>query len=103
MRTEDSDTLSETIRTLRTKGYTEDFNLQCDRLECKVGGYTLSPHEFQVDDVFRFEGASDPGDESILYAISLPSRGVKGVLVNAYGIYSDGTTNELLEKLVIKH
>jgi len=102
MKTEDYDTMSGTINTLRGKGYTEDFNLLPDCIECKAGNYVLSPKDFQVDEVFRFEGPTDPGDSAILYAISSPRRGVKGVLVNAYGIYADATSNDMVEKLKIQ-
>ena len=42
---------------------------------------------------------SDLDNESILYAISSSQNNMKGVLVNAYGIYSETATTELLEKL----
>lgn len=103
MQTEDYYTLSGTMTALRKKGYTEDFNLLENALECKAGGYTVSPDDFQIDDVFRFEGPSNPSDEAVLYAISVPRKNVKGLLVNGYGIYTDPVTNALLEKLVIKH
>jgi len=35
----------------------------------------------------------------ILYAISSDKHKLKGVLVNAYGIYSDTVTDEMLDKL----
>ena len=55
-----------------------------------------------VDKYFRFEGASNPSDSAILYAISSDSKNLKGVLVNAYGIYSEPLTDEMLEKLEIR-
>jgi hypothetical protein len=100
--TEDYDTLTEAINALRKQGYTEDYNLLSDCIECKTGNYKLSPKDFQVDKVFRFEGPTDPADEAVLYAISSPKRGTKGLLVNAYGIYADEATNDLVEKLSIK-
>ncbi len=95
------DTVSEAISELRKQGYAEDFNLKEDCLECRNGRFRLFANEFQVDDFFRFEGASDPSDSSIVYAISSESKGLKGVLVNAYGIYSDSLTDEMMEKLKI--
>ena len=44
---------------------------------------------------------TNPSDEVILYAISSPEYHVKGTLVNAYGIYSESTTDEMLSKLNI--
>jgi len=95
-------TLSETMNELRREGYTEDFNLQQNCLECRNGAFKVFADEFKVDKFFRFEGASNPSDSSILYAISSDSKKLKGVLVNAYGIYSEPITDEMLEKLEIR-
>ena len=94
-----SETLSGQINILRAKGYTEDFNLKEDCLECRNGQYKLMHQEFTVDEVFRYEGDSDPADEAILYAISANHHPIKGVLVNGYGIYSDKVTDEMVKKL----
>jgi hypothetical protein len=98
---ENSETLSGQIDILRKNGYTEDFNLKEDSLECENGDYKLLHDEFNVDDVFRFEGDSDPADEAILYAISAIHHPLKGILVNGYGIYSDKVTDQMVKKLHI--
>jgi hypothetical protein len=95
-------TLSETLNDLRKEGYTEDFNLLQDCLECRNGQYKVFSNEFKVDKYFRFEGESNPSDSAILYAISSDRDGLKGVLVNAYGIYSESLTDEMMEKLQIR-
>jgi hypothetical protein len=95
-------TLSETMNELRKQGYTEDFNLQQNCLECRNGQFRVFANEFKVDDYFRFEGDSNPDDSSILYAISSDRYGLKGVLVNAYGIYSEPVTDEMLAKLDLR-
>ena len=96
------DTLSETMNELRKEGYTEDFNLLENCLECRNGQFQVFADEFKVDKFFRFEGASNPSDSSILYAISSDSKNLKGLLVNAYGIYSDPVTDEMVKKLEIR-
>ena len=95
-------TLSETMNELRKEGYLEDFNLQQNCLECRNGEFKVFADEFKVDKFFRFEGASNPSDSSILYAISSDSKNLKGLLVNAYGIYSEPMTDEMIEKLQIR-
>lgn len=95
-------TLSGTMNELRKEGYVEDFNLQQNCLECRNGQFKLFSDEFKVDKYYRFEGESNPSDSAILYAISSDIHGLKGVLVNAYGIYSEQLTDELLEKLEIR-
>lgn len=95
------ETLSEGIEGLRKQGYTEDFNLMEECLECRNGQFKVFHNEFKVDKFFRFEGKTDPADQAILYAISSPKHQLKGVLVNGYGIYTDAITNEMLKALEV--
>jgi len=96
---QDYGTLSQTIDGLKAEGYLLDFNLQQDCLMCHRDGVSLSQEDFEIDAVFRFEGESDPDDESVVYAISSPKNNIKGILVNAYGIYADGTSEAIVAKL----
>ena len=96
---ENYETLSEAINALREQGYTEDFNLQGDCVECRLGEIQLFPHEFEIDKIFRFYGPSDVDDESILYAISSSAFDLKGLMVNGYGMSSDAPTQDMIEKL----
>lgn len=99
MTRENYGTLSETISGLKSEGYTLDFNIQEDCLVCHQSHVVLAPDEFEIDRVYRFEGATNPDDQSILYAISSKNSDVKGVLVNGYGISSDAATDLLISKL----
>jgi len=96
-------TLSETINVLKKQGYILDFNMRRDRLICHQTQTILSPDDFEIDKVYRFEGESNPDDESILYAISSPKYSMKGLLVNGYGVSSDDVSDELIAKLKIAH
>ena len=96
---EDYNTLLEALDGLKAQGYTEDFNLSQKTLECRRLALSLNPGEYSIDKVFRYEGNTDPDDESALYAISSHDGKVKGVLITAYGIYADDTSSALLQKL----
>jgi hypothetical protein len=96
---ESYETLSEAIAALKQQGYTEDFNLKENCLECIAGRQELLPHEFNIDKSFRFDVDENPSDQAMLYAISSEMHNMKGLLVNGYGIYSDDMSNEMLEKL----
>jgi hypothetical protein len=93
------DTMSEAVNDLQRRGYKLDFNLSPDGLECTQDSCRLKTDEFEIDEVYRFEGETDPGDENVVYAISSPSQNKKGILVNAYGVYSDSISAELVSKL----
>jgi hypothetical protein len=96
-------TLSETVNGLKKAGYTLDFNVHQDCIICQQTKTVMSPEDFQIDKAYRFEGPSDPNDESIVYAISSEKLGVKGVLVNGYGISADEASARLIERLEIYH
>lgn len=98
---EEMATITEVINTLRKEGYVEDFNLQQNCLQCRDGHFSVFHNEFVIDQVFRFEGNTDPADEATVYAISAPEYGIKGILVNGAGIYTDELTDEMLESLKI--
>lgn len=92
-------TLSEITNLLKERGYTIDFNLKENCLECGGNLLKIFPGEFIVDKHYRFEGQSDPGDEAIVYAISSSKYNLKGVLVNGYGISSNSITDEMIKAL----
>ena len=94
------DTLTEAIQDLKKRGFNRDFNLRDTYIECATTGMQLSPDEFEIAEVHRFEGETDPGDEAVLYAIE-SKDGIKGVLVNAYGPYSNPIPDKLIAKLSI--
>lgn len=92
-------TLSETINDLIKKGYTFNFNIKSDCIECAEKNLQLQPDEFEIDEMYRFQEMSDVDNESILYAISSTQNNLKGLLVNAYGIYSNTASAALVAKL----
>ncbi|MBP0904307.1 phosphoribosylpyrophosphate synthetase [Mariniflexile gromovii] len=95
------DTLSEAIKAKQEEGYKFDFNLQSCSLECRELSQIFQADEFIVDNFYRFEGDSNPDDTSILYAIKTQS-GVKGLLVDAYGVYSESISPEMSNKLRLR-
>lgn len=92
-------TLSEVTNFLNDEGYTIDFNLRQNYLECMDNHLKIYPGEFIVDKHYRFEGDSDPADEAIVFAISSPKHHLKGVLINGYGISSDSISDEMIKAL----
>ncbi len=92
------DTLVEALQDLANRGYTANFNVASDCLECAEISLRLYPQDFEVTEFYRFEGPTDPADSSIVYAIE-GKNGTKGVLVNAYGVYSDSGSEALMAKL----
>ncbi len=90
------DTVSKAIQQLRAQGYTVDFNIKNDHIVCNHEEFNAD--NFDVVDVYRYEGNSDPGDEAAVYAIK-SANGLKGILVTGYGASADVSSPSILEKL----
>ena len=93
------DTLSQAVSDLTKRGYTFNFNIQPECIECVENSIQIHPEEFEIDELHRFQEMSDLDNESILYAISSKKYNLKGLLVNAFGIYADTASAELAVKL----
>ncbi len=91
-------TVSEALTDLRQKGYTIDFNLEENCIVCHSGKF--HPEDFEVTEIYRYEGNTDPADEATVYGIE-SATGIKGVLVTGYGMYDTEMSTELLHKLNI--
>ena len=98
------ETVSEAVYDLVKRGYTTDFSIltEKDYLLCNTTAAQLSPDEFEIDETYRFEGTTDPGDEMIVFAISSKKHQLKGTVVNGYGMYSDSSSSRIVE-LLKKH
>lgn len=95
------DTVSEAVNDLVKRGYTSDFSLheEKDCLVCNKTYTELQPGQFTIDEIHRFEGQTDPGDEMIVFAISSNDKKIKGIVVNAYGVYSSTRESKLVKEL----
>ena len=91
-------TVTEAINDLRQKGYLLDFNIEENCIICNHDKYMMD--EFEITEVYRYEGDSDPADEATVYGIE-SKDGKKGILVNGFGFGTDEAANSILEKLRI--
>jgi hypothetical protein len=92
------DTVTEAVNGLKQRGYALDFNLAENCIICH--GDQFDVKDFEIVEVHRFEGNSDPSDEAVVYAIE-STTGMKGVLVSGYGISAEGMSAEMAIKLSI--
>lgn len=98
------DTVTEAVNQLQERGYTSNLSVLAEKecLLCHKTSIQLSPSEFEIDEIYRFEGNTDPGDEMIVFAVSSKKHDIKGVVVNAFGMYSDGIQSRMIEKLKMR-
>lgn len=93
-------TVSEAVNDLRNRGFVVDFNLDENCLVCNTDKF--NPEDFEITEVYRYEGETDPADEATVYGIE-SSNGLKGVLVTGYGAYSESMSDAMLSKLKMRH
>ncbi|MFV8269555.1 hypothetical protein ACNQGP_06395 [Flavobacterium sp. GT2N3] len=87
-------TVSKALEELKEKGFTIDFNIQEKRI-------IDSPDDFEIVHLYRYEGASDPGDEATVFGIK-SSTGEKGVFVAGLSAFADNSAAMVLNELTIK-
>ena len=63
------DTVSQAVQGLKARGFTIDFNIEGDCIVCHETPLRLKADEFEITEVHRYEGNSDPADEAVVYAI----------------------------------
>ena len=92
--------LSEATNGLKARGYVNDFNLKGACIECPSLRLQVTPEHFTIDEFHRFEGMSSVDDNSIVFAIT-SDQGVKGLLVDAYGVYANNLSDSMIKRLAI--
>ncbi|MGO3183480.1 MAG: phosphoribosylpyrophosphate synthetase [Aequorivita sp.] len=94
--------LSVAIQDLQDHGFTEDFNLVGEGIESKNLKRKWKAGDLDVVKFYRFEGMSNPGDNTILYLIETHD-GQKGLLVDVYGADQGEISPEMIQKLKLHH
>ena len=92
------ETLERVVDELSRRGYTEHFKAVEGGLQALGTGQRFEPKDLVIRGYYRFEGVSDPDDMAIAYAIESRS-GVRGILIDAFGVYSDPRTSEVLKRI----
>lgn len=95
LKNEDLKTLTECLNLLKKQGFDKDFLVVENGVKISNSEEIFRPEEVKIKNFYRFEGESDPGDMSILYAIETNS-GIKGTLVDAYGPYASKKVTDFI-------
>jgi hypothetical protein len=77
-------TVSEVVDRLTRAGYRDQFRAEAGKMRAVQAGCTHAPEDLRIDAIERFEGTTDPGDESIVFAVVCPD-GVRGTWTATYG------------------
>jgi hypothetical protein len=77
------------------QGYDDDFKVTDQGLKSLKTEKVYQPDQVKIINFFRFEGQSDPNDNTIMYVIET-TDGLKGTLIDAYGPYADRKVAEFM-------
>ncbi len=91
--------LVEATNDLMKRGYTENLSLEGVTFDEKSKSIQMKADDFEIDEFYRFEGASNPDDMSIVYAVTSKKYNLKGVLINAFGTYANNSASAINAKL----
>ncbi len=95
-------TLTEVMEMLAEKGYDIEFTFS-DQGYMEGTGRAYAPEDLTLIRTYRFEGLSDPADNTALYLLA-DQDGQVGYIMDVYGYDSNyGTAfNEFLKKIPVK-
>jgi hypothetical protein len=97
-KTTEMKTMTSCVNKVVLDGYTDSFKVTKQGLYSTAKDRAYKPENVKVINFYRFEGESDPADNSILYVIET-SDGLKGTLVDAYGPYADENVNKFMKEV----
>lgn len=80
-------TLTEVLEKLKARGMDNELRLS-DHGKLQGMNNVYKPEDLTIIKIFRFEGMSDPADNSAIYLIR-DKEGNTGYVMDSYGIYSD--------------
>lgn len=82
-------TMSQIMKKLADKGITAEFCMDDDgNMHFSDEEKTYEPADLKVLKSYRFEGASDPADNAVLY-VAKSTDGKKGMIIDSYGADSN--------------
>jgi hypothetical protein len=87
----------ECLNSLVKSGYTTQFAATEKGLISLATNKVYQPDEVKIENFFRFEGESDPADNSILYAIETATE--KGTLTDSYGANNDAYVTKFIKEV----
>lgn len=94
------DTVTEAVQMLNELGYGDELEVVPEGVALRSGDGVEAVTTAVVDYVFRFEGPSDPGDETIVLGVNCPTLNRRGVVVSAYGPAIDADHDAVLHQLL---
>jgi hypothetical protein len=101
METKAYKTLAEAVEGLKPRGSAANFELLGKTFRAVDSGRTFTADQLTIVEHHRFEGASDPDDMSVLYAIEA-GDGTRGTIADAFGPQADPDLGAFLKNVKMR-
>lgn len=92
---------AEAVELLRADGYGDSIEVSADGIWCGGCNCTHPPSGMVQERIYRFEGASNPEDMSIVVGLRCQICGRSGIVVSAYGPDADPRLFDILNRIPI--
>lgn len=93
------ETMQEAMARLEAAGYTGSFRAADGHLHCIECACQVAPETVTIEEIVRFEGASDPDEQAALFAISCSGCGMKGLYTVVFGPEMPAEDAEVVRRL----
>ena len=93
------ETMVDAMRRFGKRGYTDAFQAHPKGLRSVATDRVFPPEELVVEDVARFEGDSDPGDEATIFALRSHAGEVRGTYTVTFGTDMDALDAVMVPRL----
>lgn len=84
---------------LTQEGYADVFSGEAEGVRAAKSGYLHRPDELEIEKIERFEGVSDPDDETLVLAVRCKTHGCRGTYITPYGKDMRSTDAILIRKI----
>jgi hypothetical protein len=96
------ESLSEAIRRLVARGFEHGLIAVDGQLRDLATGELFDPKSLSIDEVVRFEGESEPGEQAILFALRSASGGPLGTYTAVYGPAMPAEDAHVVRRLAVR-
>lgn len=93
------DTLADAIREFAGRGYDDQFRAESGALRATRAERTFTPDDLVVDEIARFEGDSNPAEQSMVFALRARDDSVRGTYTVAFGPEMDDADETMVRAL----
>ena len=92
-------TLTSALSELEKRGFVDQFRAEEKGLRATKADRTFEPEELVIEETARFEGDSNPAEQTLLFALASRDGAVRGTYTVAFGPEMDPRDTKMVRAL----